>query len=132
MNVQSDNSSDVLTRQRLLDAAGEVFADHGFRAATVRDICRRAGANVAAVNYHFGDKEKLYLEVLRESHRCASEKYGDVGAAAALSGAKPEEKLRAHVRSFLLRIFDSGRPAWHGRLMSREMIDPSPALDVLV
>ena len=47
------------TRQRVLEAAGEVFAERGFRAATVREICQRAKANLAAVNYHFGDKERL-------------------------------------------------------------------------
>ena len=55
------------TRARLIDAAGQVFADHGFQAATIRDICTRAGANVAAVNYHFRDKAGLYLAVLRQS-----------------------------------------------------------------
>jgi TetR/AcrR family transcriptional regulator, regulator of cefoperazone and chloramphenicol sensitivity len=47
------------TRLQLLEAAGEVFAEVGFRDATVREICRRADANIAAINYHFGDKENL-------------------------------------------------------------------------
>ena len=47
------------TRERLLEAAGEVFAERGFREATVRGICKRANANNAAVNYHFGEKEEL-------------------------------------------------------------------------
>ena len=84
-----------------------MFAEAGFRNATVREICRRAGANIAAINYHFGDKETLYLEVLRYAHGKALEKYPpllDVPA-----DAPPEKKLRAFVHSFLLRIFDKGR-----------------------
>ena len=52
------------TKKRLIEAAGSLFADKGFKETTVRDICEQAGANVAAVNYHFGDKEKLYGEVI--------------------------------------------------------------------
>ncbi|MDR3456761.1 MAG: CerR family C-terminal domain-containing protein [Verrucomicrobiae bacterium] len=118
------------TRQLLLEAAGEVFAEAGFRNATVREICRRAGANIAAVNYHFGDKEQLYSEVLRYSHGKMLEKYP------ALLGlpaeAPPEKKLHAFVLSLLLRIFDTGPTSWHGRLMAREMIEPTAALDSLV
>src|SRR5580658_7522029 len=60
-----------LTRDKLIDAAGTVFAERGYRSATIREICRRAGANVAAVNYTFGDKMGLYTEVLRHSVRAA-------------------------------------------------------------
>ena len=63
------------TRQRLLEAAGEVFAERGFRAATVRVICQRAKANIAAVNYYFGDKERLYTAVLQYAFGCALERY---------------------------------------------------------
>ena len=107
-----------------------MFAEVGFRNATVREICRRAGANIAAVNYHFGDKETLYAEVLRHAHGKALEKYPPLLDVAA--DAPPEEKLRAFVQSFLLRIFDKGPTAWHGKLMSREMIEPTAALDSLV
>ena len=118
------------TRQALLEAAGAVFAEHGYRDTTVRDICQRAGANVAAVNYHFGDKEHLYLEVLRHSQGKAARKFPmDLGLDAQ---ARPEARLGAFVRSFLFRIFDSGPTAWMGKLMSMEMINPSRALDTLV
>ncbi len=50
------------TRKRLLDAASEVFAQKGFRDAKVTDICKRANANVASVNYYFGNKVRLYVE----------------------------------------------------------------------
>jgi AcrR family transcriptional regulator len=118
------------TRRQLLEAAGAVFAEFGFRDATVREICRRAGANVAAVNYHFGDKENLYVEVLRYAHTRAFEKYPPL--LDLRDDAPPAEKLHAFVHSLLLRIFDKGPTAWHGKLMSREMIEPTPALDSLV
>jgi AcrR family transcriptional regulator len=122
--------SHAATRQTLLESAGEVFAEFGFHAATVREICQRAGANIAAVNYHFGDKEKLYLEVLRYAQRYAAEKYPtDFGIT---DSAPPEDKLKAFIRSFLLRIFDEGPLAWHGKIMAREMIDPTGVLDTLV
>jgi AcrR family transcriptional regulator len=118
------------TREALLDAAAEVFAQRGFNAATVREICERAGANIAAVNYHFGDKEQLYTEVLKHALRAAHEKYPP--SLGLPDTAAPEAKLRAFVESFLLRIFDEGRHSWHGKLMSREMIEPTAALDSLV
>ena len=124
------DASHAETRRLLLEAAGTVFAEFGFRDATVREICRRAGANVAAVNYHFGDKEKLSVEVLRHAHGKALEKYPpllDLDET-----ASPAEKLNAFVHSLLLRIFDKGPNSWHGKLISREMIEPTPALDSLV
>ena len=129
-SAQAVHPQHAQTRLQLLEAAAEVFAEVGFRDATVREICRRAQANVAAINYHFGDKETLYVEVLRYSHAKALEKYPpllDVG-----DDALPEEKLRAFVHSLLLRIFDKGPDAWHGKLMSREMIEPTAALDSLI
>jgi AcrR family transcriptional regulator len=121
---------DTATRQRLLEVAGEVFAEQGFRSATIRDICARAGANVAAVNYHFGDKERLYLAVLEHAHSTALGRYPpDLGTT---GDSSAEERLRAFVRSFLLRMLDEGVPAWLGKLMAREMIEPTAALDGLV
>src|SRR5579884_278031 len=126
----NDEASHAETRANLLDAAGEVFAEVGFRAATVREICHRAGANIAAVNYHFGDKEQLYRAVLMETHQAAVEKYpANFGLS---SRATPEERLRAFIHAFLLRIFSEGPSARHGKLMAREMIEPTGALDAIV
>src|SRR3954471_21999469 len=111
------------TRRLLLEAAGAVFAEVGFRDATVREICARAGANVAAVNYHFGDKARLYTEVLLFAHACATAKYpSGLGVA---DDPPPAERLHAFVLSFLKRVFDEGRPAWHARIMTREMAEPT-------
>ncbi|HUB86782.1 MAG TPA: CerR family C-terminal domain-containing protein [Verrucomicrobiae bacterium] len=128
--VETEAAGRDETRRQLLEAAGEVFAEVGFRNATIREICRRAGANIAAVNYHFGDKETLYLEVLRYAHSRALEKYPPLLGVPA--DAPAEKKLGAFVHSLLLRIFDKGPTAWHGRVMLREMIEPTAALDSLV
>jgi len=125
--LTSDTSSD--TRSRLLEAAGEVFADLGFRAATIRDICQKAAANIAAVNYHFGDKEGLYKAVLDYSANCALEKYPIGGGADPTTPAR--ERLAVFIRTYLSRLLDEGRPAWHGKLISREMMEPTQALAIL-
>jgi AcrR family transcriptional regulator len=116
------------TRRRLLEAALEVFAREGYRKATIQQICGRAGANIAAAHYHFGGKEGLYAAVFAHASRRAREAPG-VDAAA---DASPEERLRAHVTSFLTRLLDPERPAWMAQLIAREMIEPTPALDRLV
>jgi AcrR family transcriptional regulator len=124
------HASRTETRHRLLEAAGEVFAEYGFRRATIRDICRRANANVAAVHYHFGDKEQFYATVLRYAHRYALEKYPPhLGLP---DNATNPQRLHAFVRSFLLRILDAGHPAWHGKLIAQEMLAPTPAFEALV
>ena len=120
--------ADRLTRQRLLEAAGQEFAERGFRNATVRDICRVARANVAAVNYHFGGKEELYASAVHYAHQCAT-RADVIGAVALGRDLPPEARLHAFVRTFLSGILESGRPAWHAKLMAREISDPTGVLD---
>ncbi len=116
------------TRQKLLDAAGETFAKHGYQAATVREICARAGANVAAVNYYFRDKTGLYVEVMRQSICSAQQE----AAQAAAKNRKPEEVLRALIHGMFQRMIASERPSWHFRLMAHEMARPTPALKQVI
>lgn len=125
-----DETSCADTRQRLLEAAGEVFAEQGFRAATIRDICAKAEANVAAVNYHFGDKQKLYAEVLKYAYERSRTKFpSDMGLGPDATAA---QRLGGFVRALVQRILDRDRLAWHGTLMFREMIEPTEALRTVV
>src|SRR5438128_991029 len=99
------------TRTRLLEAAGEVFAEQGFKAATVRKILERAGmSNVAAINYYFGDKETLYAEAVQTAFRGRS-------SPAALPdswplGTAPAVKLREFIRAFAADLIGEHGPAW--------------------
>jgi AcrR family transcriptional regulator len=118
------------TRERLLRSAAQLFADRGFKKVTVRDICRAARANVAAVNYHFGDKGGLYREVLQlatDIMRATSE-----GARVAGEGQPADERLRRYIHVSLSRVTESTNAGWIARLINREMTDPTPAFDTLV
>lgn len=117
------------TKQRLIDAAGEIFATQGFAAASIREICRQAGANVAAVHYHFGDKEQLYLACLEQAQSCQA---ADAADPAVLQELPARERLRVFIRGMLISKLASGRPRWHLELMLREMIRPTEACAAIV
>src|SRR5438094_9499460 len=98
--VKTMNPPDT-TRQRLLDAAGPLFAERGFGATSVRDICRAAGVNQAAINYHFRDKEQFYSEAVRHAAACCTAR---VPLPTWVPGTPPRQKLRDFVRMFLERL----------------------------
>src|SRR5476649_1450399 len=106
--MRKSNSSSVETREHILNSAGRIFAQNGFHATTVRQITREAGVNLAAVNYHFRDKQELYLSVLKRAYQSASST-----AAADLAGPAPA-RLRTFIFSFLAYLLDPKRPQWHG------------------
>ena len=123
------------TRSRLLEAAGVEFAREGFARATIRSICKRAGVNQAAVNYHFGDKERLYAEVLNLcKHPMTPEsQWSETEWSEVMSSGDPESRLRRFVSWFLRNVVAVGEPwGWRHQLMTREMAEPSEALTELV
>jgi AcrR family transcriptional regulator len=123
------------TRRRILAAAGALFAERGFRAATMREIAQRARVNLAAAHYHFGSKQALYLEVVsgefeKLEKRLAARGAGPGAALDALSRGELEELLRRRVDTMLETVLDAA--SVHGAIMQREMTDPSEALPVIV
>ncbi|HEY1049036.1 MAG TPA: CerR family C-terminal domain-containing protein [Prosthecobacter sp.] len=115
-------------KERIMAAAGEVFARTGFAEGSVREISRKADVNVASINYYFGSKEGLYRELLLESHRrMLAEEDPPVFS------EDPETALRQWVH-FCLRFVLMRKPAHPvlGRLMAHEMQQPTPALGELV
>jgi AcrR family transcriptional regulator len=115
-------------RHRLLEAAGEVFADKGFEGATVRDICKRAKVNIAAINYYFRDKERLYIEAVKQA-ACG---LPEAQSRAWPPNTPPAEKLRAFIRTMVAHLLVSNKPAWHSRMMMRELAQPTSACAELV
>jgi TetR/AcrR family transcriptional regulator, regulator of cefoperazone and chloramphenicol sensitivity len=120
---------DAETHARLLDAAAQLFAARGFKEVTIREICRAARANVAAVNYHYRDKVGLYREVVAkavETMQATTEAARQAG-----HGAAADQKLRNYIRVFVQRAAGESRDSWIHQLMLREMADPTPALDMI-
>jgi TetR/AcrR family transcriptional regulator, regulator of cefoperazone and chloramphenicol sensitivity len=118
------------TRIRILEAAAAIFAENGFAATTIRQICSKAQVNLAAVNYHFGGKEGLYRETIRYVRARAYENYPVTYGLAA--DASPEQHLHSFVRSFLLRTSFDERTHEFGTLVMREMVEPTAALDMMI
>ena len=114
------------TCRRLLDAAGEEFARHGFASARVRAIVDAARVNLAAVNYYFGGKEGLYRATLKHLA-------GQIHAPAPRSsGRKPEERLQRRVHAILDRFIGSARPSPLGRILAYEAMAPTGSLESLL
>ena len=123
-------TGDAKTRQRLIDAGTRLFAERGFKRVSVREICCEARANVAAVNYHFGDKLGLYREVV-QSAVAAMRSTGEAARRAGERGTA-EEKLRAYVRVYVEGVAGHTHDSWIHWLMSHELADPTPALELVI
>ena len=124
--MASNQALPDVTRDKIIESAGEVFAEVGFHNATIREICSRAGANVAAVNYHFRDKLGLYTEVLTAC--LLTQQVAALNRRSAHS-SDPKEALKKLICGWFERNHASGRPAWLARIMAHEMANPTPALD---
>ena len=128
--VNRDAGASAATKDRLINAAAALFAERGFDNVTVREICSASQANVAAVNYHFGDKAGLYrsivmhaIQVMLETNEL-SQKAG--------AGLSPEDQIREFVKVFVRRLTSDGPSNWNHKLMAREMEHPTEALDLVM
>jgi len=118
--------SEKTVQNKLIEAAEELFCGRGFNETSVRDIAAAAGCNVASVNYYFGGKDNLYLEIwrrrlsfMRDSRLASIEKV--------MSGSSQpqlEDLLRSHANSFIEPLVGGGSNCRFINLMAREMIDP--------
>ena len=115
------------TRGRLLETAGRIFAEKGFYQATGKEICRRAHANAAAINYHFGGIEGLYAAVVREAHRRLLA-FDELSAAVASSG-DAESRLRAFFTLMVRALTGPASSSWVLRIIAREIVATTPAVE---
>ena len=117
------------TRRQVLNAAGEIFAARGFKKATVREICASANVNLASVNYHFGDKERLYIEAVKHARQLLEEQEPLPEWS---PSTPPEEKLRLFVLAMVRRMLNPSAAPWQLRLITREILEPTRAAEEMV
>ena len=126
--MKKQRQSGINTREKLLRAASEIFADKSYRDATVAEICERAEANIAAVNYHFNDKETLYREAWRYTFVESIKTYPPDGGVG--EDAPPEDRLRGQVSALLRRIADEENKEF--LIAQRELVNPTGLLDEVI
>lgn len=122
-------------KDRLLDAAEELFCEHGFEGTSVRDIASSAGCNIASVNYYFGGKEKLYEEVWRRYLiPMRDARITSINEVISQVKAKPdlEDLLKSFAYTFVGSVVGAGGALRLGKLMAREYIDSHLPTDMFV
>lgn len=117
----------IQTRDRILAVACEVFAEKGYHDATTEDICAKSKTNIAAINYHFGSKDQLYAQVWRSAFNEASRAYPPEGGLG--PDAPAEDRLRGAIYSLVGKAVNPGRIGHAGKLLLREMINPTDVID---
>ena len=125
-NNTTKGGPDKPVRDRLLDAAEELFCEHGFEGASIRDIAAYADCNIASVNYYFGGKEKLYIEVWRRHLvQMRDARVASIDKIMSQSQAPPrlEDLLTSFANAFIEPMADKSRSRRLIKLMTREMLD---------
>ena len=128
--IMATNSLTESTVERLLQKAIEVFAERGFRATTVREICTRAKVNVASVNYYFRSKEALYSKALSLAIQEANQLYPMTSVQD--ENLPPEQRLLLFIGNFLNKLLDDSHLGYHSKLITREIAEPTKALDEII
>lgn len=119
------NPESAATRERLVNAAERLFAENGFRNASVRDITREASCNIASVNYHFGGKSNLYREVfLRRLRELRQKRLQSLQALLERDELTLEELLRSFTGAFVEPLVEENAGRLWLLLLAQEMIDP--------
>ena len=126
--MKKQRSDALNTRLNLLEAASEIFGNKGFWSATHEEICSKANANTASINYHFGTKENLYIEAWKYSFEKSNERHPPGGGT--LPDDPVEKRIQGRILSILERIID---PETHDiDIMLKEMANPTGLLSEVI
>lgn len=121
--------TDDSTQQRILSAAGPIFAEKGYRGSTIRDICEAADVNLASINYYFGDKHRLYIATVKAARQMRLSEYPSSRPQMNLA---PEHQLKEFIRLLLNRLVATQNAPWQVKLLGREFMEPSEGCRPLI
>ena len=123
---KADINADKGVQERLLDTAEELFCEHGYKGTSIRDIASSAGCNIASVNYYFGGKNNLYIEVwrrhlipMRDARIASIEKVMSQNQ----GRIELENLLKSFADTFVGSMIDPDKSSRLSCLMAREYID---------
>lgn len=121
---RSRRSDGDVTRAHIFEVAGYLFAEKGYANTTSKEICERAKTNIAAINYHFGSRDQLYLSLLEKAHDYYVDKqfFTKLDQESISSKEKLEKMLDAMIQKAMT---DEG---WKTRILVRELLDPTPVM----
>lgn len=122
--MRTPRSDGIQTRKRLLETSCRIFAEKGYWKTTLAEVCRQAEANVAAVNYHFGSKEALYVEAWKFAFEMSVKTHPPAGGVP--PEAPPEERFRGRILSLMRRVGDKNNRAFD--ILGQEMANPTGLL----
>ncbi len=132
---KKNNNSDKKVRDRLLDSAEELFCEHGFSGASIRDIAASADCNIASVNYYFGGKEKLYQEIWRRHLITMRDaRISSINKVMSQNSGKPqlEDLIKSFAEAFIGPLMDENKARRLNKLMAREWIDHHLPVDMFL
>lgn len=126
MKINKDNIHE--TKNLIINCAGELIAKYGYAKVTSKSICEKAKVNIAAINYHFGSRDKLYIEVLKEVHKYIIN-MNELNNLY-LSNLSSKEKLENFIDIFVENLLDEEK--WYIKVWSREIISSSPFISQIL
>ncbi len=125
--IRAPRRDGAATRDRILNAACRIFAEKGLKAATTADICKLAECNIAAVNYHFGNKNSLYVAAWAQAFQDSLSLFPVDGSVA--PDRPVEERFKGHIKALIKRMTDRGRLGHFHRMYMAESMHPSGLID---
>ena len=128
-------SSSVMTRKKIIDAAGELIGERGLDNVSTRAVAKRSGENIGSIHYHFGGKDGLFKAVLREAKSYSLNKEYEVRINTLTEASAPEDfsaAIRLIVQTEIKDLFRSNRPAWHAQLIYQVLQRDDELYDLMV